>query len=129
LVTVILGLEELGFAVRQRHVWAIAPCAVANPDAGIAEQRQHALLHAALRQAEAQGCRGTRLSGHRVALRSLTEPGPRTSGVPKSTTPAPGGRRRRWIQGSTSYSLPCVRLRLPPIQRVVMVVAVMQPCR
>ena len=55
----VLGLEGLGFGVLEGDVGAIAPGARANPDAGVAEQGQHSLFHAAFRQAESQQCRGT----------------------------------------------------------------------
>ena len=46
---------------------------------------------------------------------------------PENTTPTPEGAGvGESIQGSTSYPLPCVRLRLPPMEWVVVMMPVVQ---
>jgi len=55
-----------------------------------------------------------------VSLRVVDRAGSRSHGVPKTRRRRPQGGRRRWCtQGATGY-LPCVRLRLPPADRVAM---------
>ena len=47
---------------------------------------------------------------------------------PKNTTPTPEESRRlaKAFKDLQSYSLPCVRLRLPPMERVVVMMPVVQ---
>jgi len=55
----------------------------------------------------------------------LAEPAPELE-RPKKHDADPGGPASAMDSRSTGYSLPCVRLRLPPSNGVVMVVPVVQ---
>ena len=48
----VLGLQDLGLEAGERQARPIAPPAEGHPDAGIGEQREHALLHPPLGQGE-----------------------------------------------------------------------------